>query len=156
VIAITFAPGTLLAVTVKLVDPEIVPEVAVTVTVPVGPGELASPAALIVSTPEGVADQVTWLVKFWGVLLEKVPVAVNCSVPPEVREVLAGVTAMETRPTTGAPVTVNWVDPEIVPEVAVMVGFPVEPEPGEVARPAALIVTTPEGEADQVTWEVKF
>ena len=58
---------------------------------------MASPAALIVAT-EVVADaQVTWPVRSWVELSEKVPVAVNCCGLPLGTLGLAGVTAIDCR-----------------------------------------------------------
>jgi hypothetical protein len=67
---------------------------------------------------------------------------------------LAGVTA---RDTSVAGVTVRVVEPEMFPDVAVIV---VEPEAAEVARPlepaALLIAATPVLEELQVTAAVRF
>ena len=83
-------------------------------------------------------------------LLLYVPVAVNCSVAPEVTEGLAGVTAMDTNV---AAVTVSVVEPLIEPEVAVIAVVPcVE----LVAKPAALIVATLVVPELHVTVEVRF
>jgi hypothetical protein len=65
------------AVTVATVEPEIAPDVALTVEVPTAT-EVANPAALMVST-DGVAEaQVTLAVRFCVLLSLNVPVAVNC------------------------------------------------------------------------------
>ena len=74
--------------------------VAVPAAIPV-----ARPLALIVAT--GVLEdvQVIWLVTFWVLPSENVPVAVNCSVPPVGRLGLAGVTAIEV--SAGATVMLN-------------------------------------------------
>jgi hypothetical protein len=109
------------AVTVRVVCPEIVPEVALMVEVP---------AALVVARPlltivaAVVLDelQVTCVVIAWVVESEYVPVAVNCWVAPTALLGLAGVTAIEVKVT--AAVTVRVVCPEIVPEVALMVEVP--------------------------------
>jgi hypothetical protein len=92
------------AVTVKPVDPEIEPSVAEMVT---GPGEtaVANPAVLIVAHVVSEDAQVTWFVKFSVDPSENVPVAVNCSVSPTGRLVLAGVIAIDVR--VGAAVTTN-------------------------------------------------
>ena len=74
----------------------------------------------------------------------------NCCVAPAETDGLAGVTAMDTRV---AAVTVNTVDPLIVPEVAVIVEVPAATE---VANPAALMVAALVAEEDQVTEEVRF
>ncbi len=66
------------------------------VDVPVA-SPVATPAVVIVAT-EVVADaQVTWLVRSWVELSEKVPVAVKCSVSPLGTLGLAGVTAIDSR-----------------------------------------------------------
>ena len=59
---------------------------------------VARPAAVIVATEVVAEAQVTWLVRFWVELSEKVPVAVNCSVSPLGTLGLAGVTAIDCRP----------------------------------------------------------
>src|SRR5262249_25849017 len=61
------------AVTVRVVVPLTPPRVALMVEVPAAT-PVANPAALIVATPVADEAQVTCEVKFWVVLLEKVPV----------------------------------------------------------------------------------
>ena len=65
------------AVTVKTVDPVIVPEVAVIVEVPTAM-VVANPAVLMVATLVTEDVQVAELNRFAVVPLEYVPVAVNC------------------------------------------------------------------------------
>ena len=77
--------------------------------------------------------QVTWLVRSWVELSEKVPVAVNCSVSPLGTLGLAGVTAIDCR---AAALTVSTVEPVMPPSVALMVDVPVATP---VASPAAVI-----------------
>jgi hypothetical protein len=82
------------------------------------------PLALMVAS-ELLALQVTEFVRFWVLVSEKVPVAVNCCVAPAgqlVSEV--GVTAMDCR--VGA-VMFTVTLPVTVPSVAVTVALPVPP-----------------------------
>ena len=65
--------------------------------------------------------QVAVLVKFCVLLSLYVPTAVNCCVYPAATDAVPGVTAIDVN--TGA-VTVNVVEPWIVPEVAVIVAAP--------------------------------
>ena len=123
-----------------MVDPDIVPDVAVIVVEPTA-AEVASPlepaALLMAATPVADEFQVTAVVRSCVVLSEYVPVAVNCLVVPLTMLGLVGVTAMDT---SVAGVTVNVVDPDILPDVAVIV---VEPAAAEVAsplEPAALLM----------------
>ena len=103
------------AVTVSVVVPEIVPEVALIVVEPVL-AALARPAVVIVATVTLEELQVAVLVKFCVVLSLYVPVAVNCSVVPLAIEEFAGVTAIDTS-VTGAGFTVSVAD--IVPPLNV-------------------------------------
>jgi hypothetical protein len=137
------------ATTVSTVEPVKPLSVAEILEVPCAK-VVASPALLIVATA-GVAEaHVTWLVRFCVELSEKVPVAVNCSVFPLATLGLAGVTAIDFR---AAAVTVNTVEPTVLPSVALMLDVPgVTP----VASPPAVIVATA-GVADaHVTWLVRF
>jgi hypothetical protein len=138
-------------VTVKPVEPETVPNVAVMVTAP-WLSELASPlepdALLIETTPVLEELQVTAVVSGCVELSVYVPVAANSRPVPFAMLGFAGITAMET---SVAGVTVKPVEPEIVPNVAVMV---TAPWLSELARPlepdALLIETTPMLEELQV------
>ena len=65
------------AVTVRVVEAEMVPDTAVIVVVPAATG-VAMPVLLTVATDEAVELQVTDVVIFWFELFENVPVAVNC------------------------------------------------------------------------------
>ena len=77
------------------------------------------------------------------------PVAVNCSFVPEAIEGLAGVTEIETR--TGV-TTVRVVEPEMFPEVAVIVVIPAATAVAIPFDPAALlIVATEPAEELQIT-----
>ena len=137
------------AATVRLVEPLMLPRVAEIVT---GPADtaVARPALLIVAHVVSEEAQVTWLVKFSVVPLDNVPVAVNCSVSPTARLVLAGVTAIDW---SAAAVTVRPVEPLMLPSVAEIVTGP-----GDTAeaRPVLLIVAHVVSEEAQVTELVKF
>ena len=108
------------AVTVSVAEPWIVPDVAVIVAVPF-PTLVASPPLLTVAIVAADEVQVAVRVKFCVLLSLYVPVAVNCCVYPAATDAVPGVTAIEAN--TGA-VTVNVVEPWIVPEVAVIVVAP--------------------------------
>ena len=78
----------------------------------------------------------------------------SCWVVPDAMLGLVGVTAMDT---SVAEVTVRVVDPEMIPDAAVIV---VEPAATEVAIPsepaALLMIATPVDEELQVTVAVRF
>ena len=148
-IGVTAIDWSTAAVTVRPVEPEIVPRVADIVTAP-GETAVANPVLLIVAHVVSEEAQVTLVVKFSVDLSDKVPVAVNCSVSPVGRLVLAGVTAIDL---SVAAVMVSPVEPEIEPSVAEIVTGPGETA---VARPALLIVAQVVSEEAQVTWVVKF
>jgi len=132
-------------VTVKVVLPETVPEVAVmVVAVPIAMA-VAKPLLLTVATYGLDELQVTCVVISWVVPSEKVPVAVSCWVVPPGTLGLAGVIAMEDRV---AEVTVRVVLSETAPEVAVMV---VVPTVRAVARPLLLTTATEVSDELQVT-----
>jgi hypothetical protein len=137
------------AVTVNAVEPEMLPSVAEIVTGP-GPTAVAKPALLIVAQVVSDEAQVTWLVKFSVAPSYPTPVAVNCSDCPTARLVLAGVTAIDW---SAAAVTVNPVEPEMLPSVAEMV---TGPGATAVAKPVLLIVAQVVSDEAQVTWLVKF
>jgi hypothetical protein len=131
-------------VTVRVVLPEIVPEVAVMAA---APAETAVARPLLLTVAANVFNelQATDMVISWVVPSETVPVAVNCWVDPTEMIGLAGVTAMEDRVEE---VTVRVVLPEIVPKVAVMAAVPAETA---VARPLLLMVATDVLEEFQLT-----
>jgi len=108
------------AVTVRSVDPLIVPDVAVIVAAPAATA-VAKPAELIVATLAAEEVQVAEFVRFAVLPSVKVPVAANCWVVATTIEAPTGVTATLTR--AGA-VTVSVVDPLTEPEVAVIVVVP--------------------------------
>jgi len=89
-------------VTVRVVLPEIAPEVAVMVEVPAATA-VARPLLLTVATDVLDELQVTCVVISWLVPSEYVPVAANCIVLPTGRLGLAGVTAMEVAAGAGPP-----------------------------------------------------
>ena len=114
-------------IAVRVVFPEIVPEVAVMVAVPAATA-VTTPLLLTVATDGFDELQVTCVAIRWLVPSEYVPVAVNWRVTPSGMLGLAGVTTMENR----GEATVRTVSPEMLPEVAVI-----------VAVPAAILVTNP-------------
>jgi hypothetical protein len=128
------------AVTVSTVDPLTVPDVALTVAVPV-PTLCPSPALLIVAVVGVSEDHVAVLVRSCVLPSVNVPVAVNCCVVPNAIDGVAGVTANDI---SVAAVTVSVVDPLTPPTLAVMFALPT---PAPLATPGAgppvLIVLTP-------------
>ena len=84
------------AVTVRSVDPAIIPEVAEIVDVPIFK-LVARPPALIVAAAGADDAQVALLVRSCVLASVYVPVAVNCCVLPAARDGVRGVTAIETR-----------------------------------------------------------
>ncbi len=139
-------------VTVSVVDPVMLPDVAVMVVLPAATPEarpLEPPALLIVATAGADEFQVTDAVRTCVVPSEYVPVAVNCRVVPLAMLGLAGVID---RDTSVADVTVSVVDPEMLPDVALIV---VEPAAFDEAKPEALIVAAPVLDDIQVTDVVK-
>src|SRR6202030_3411595 len=137
------------AVTVSVVLPVMPLEAAWMVVVPVPPA-VPKPAALIVATVTAEELHVAVLVRFCVVPSLKVPVAVNCRVPPFGTDGFAGVTAMDT---SVAAVTVSVVLPVMPLEAAWMVVVPVPPA---VPKPAALIVATVTAEELHVAVLVRF
>jgi len=111
-------------------------------------------ALLIVATPAFEVLHVAKLVRFCVVLLENVPVAVNCCVDPVGKEEVRGVMEIEINV---AGDTVNTVDPDMLPDVAVIV---VEPAATGVASPfepvALLMDATDVDDELQVTVVVRF
>jgi hypothetical protein len=145
-----------LLVTVSVADPVMPPDIAVIVVKPAATdvAKPLEPAALLIGATAAVDEyQVTAVVRFCVVLSENVPVAVNCCVVPFTMLGLVGVTAMDT---SVAEVTVSVVDPDIPPDVAVIV---VEPAVAEVASPldpaALLMAATAAADEFQVTSVVR-
>jgi hypothetical protein len=137
------------AVTVSTVEPVMPSSVALIVDIPVAT-PVASPPLVMVATEVVAEAQVTWLVKFSVVSLEKVPVAVNCWDSPAGRLGLAGVTAIDSRT---AAVTVSTVEPVMPSSVALIVDVPCATP---VASPPLVMVATEVVAEAQVTWLVKF
>ena len=130
--------------TVKVVLPEIAPDVAVMVDVPVV-ALVVMPAAFTVAIDVVPEVQVTDALMSCVDPSEYVPVAVSCLVAALGIDGLAGV--MEIAVSVAA-VTVSVVLPEIVPDVAVMVEVPIATP---VARPLVLVVATDAVLEDQDT-----
>jgi hypothetical protein len=124
-------------VTVRVVLPETVPEVAVIVAgLVLAVTAVARPLLLTVATDVLDEVQTTCVVISRLTPSEYVPEAVNCWVTPAGMLGLAGVTDMEMRV---AAVTVRVVFPEIVPRVAVILGIPAA---AAVAKPMLSTVAT--------------
>src|ERR1035437_3921607 len=83
-------------VTIKDVEPFIVPEAALIVVVPTA-AAVANPEVFTVAAGALDEDQVTVLVRFFVLPSLKVPVALNCCVCPTVTDGYAGVTWIETK-----------------------------------------------------------
>src|SRR5258706_4514630 len=118
-----------------------VPEVAVTLAVPV-PWLCASPALLIVAVATVSEDQVAVPVRSCEPPSVKVPVAVNCCVVPSAMVGVAGVMASET---TAAEVNASVVEPVREPEVAVMVALPWPPLVTKPCVVASLLIVATAG-----------
>ena len=106
--------------TVRVVEPEIVPRIAVIVAWPAARA-CASPAEVIVATVVGAALQVTCVVRSWVEPSEYVPVAANCWLPSGASVGLAGVTDM----LISAGVTVRVAEPVVEAKVAEMLADPI-------------------------------
>jgi hypothetical protein len=111
-------------VTVRAVDPDILPDVAVIVVVPAA-AEVVSPLepAALLTAATAAADEFQFIsvVRSCVVLSENVPVAVNCCVVPIAMLGFAGVIAMET---SVAGVTVTVVDPATLPNFPQILALP--------------------------------
>ena len=123
--------------------PEILPDVAVMVTLPAATAVTKPLLSMVTTLPATgltvapcVLDvlQVTCELISCSVPLEYTPVAVNCWVNPTCISELGDVTRMETKV---AEVTVRTAFPDLPPKVALMVGLPAATV---VARPLLLIV----------------
>jgi len=136
-------------VTVRIILPDINPEVAVMVA---GPCAMAVARPLPLTVTEEVLDelQMTWVVISKLVPSEYAPEAANCWVIPAGMLALTGVTDMEDRV---AEFTVRVMLPEIAPEMAVMAVVPAAPA---VARPLLLTVATAGLDELQATCVVKL
>src|SRR5262249_61788778 len=82
------------AVTGSWVAPVMPPIAAEMLVLPTSTA-VARPVPLMVATPVMEEAQVTWVVRSWVEVSEKVPVAVSCWVVPLAMEGLVGVTAMD-------------------------------------------------------------
>jgi hypothetical protein len=120
-------------VTVRVVLPEMLPDVAEIVVLPTATAD-ARPEALMVAAAGVPEAQVTDPVMSFELLSEYVPVAWNGTVVPTTADGVAGVTAMEV---SVAAVMVRVVLPDTLPEVAEMVVLPTATAD---ARPEALMV----------------
>jgi hypothetical protein len=119
------------AVTVNTVEPVTVPELALTVDVPV-PALVARPLASMLAVEVVFDDHATVPVRSCMLPSVNVPVAVNCCIVPSAIDGSAGVTAIDA---SMAAVTVNVVVPVTEPEVAVIFA---EPLLKLVAKPGEL------------------
>ena len=126
-------------VTVTVVEPVIVPDVAVTVVLPKA-ALLAMPWLFTEAIPEFALFQVAVAVKSRVPPSLYVPVANKGRLVPKANDGVAGVTAIETR--TGCP-TVSEAEAMIEPAAAVIVAVPTA---APVAKPPALIVAVEEDE----------
>ena len=144
-------------VTVKVVDPDLLPSVAVIVVDPTTTGVTNpfEPAALLMAATDADDEpQVTAVVRFCVEPSEYVPVAMNCWVVPSAMLGLDGVTAKET---SVAGVTDNIVLPEMLPTVAVIVVDPTATGVANPFEPAALLMAaTDAADEPQVTAVVRF
>jgi hypothetical protein len=127
-------------VTVSVVDPDVLPDVAVIVVEPAATDVALplEPAALLMAATVAFDElQDTAVVRFCDEPSEYVPVAVNCLVVPSAILGLVGLTAMDT---SVAEVTASEVDPDVLPDVAVIVVEPVATEVTNPLEPAALLM----------------
>ena len=131
------------AVTVSVVEPLIVPEVALIVLDPVAT-VVANPALLIVATVVVPEVQVAVLVRFCVLLSVYVPVAVNCCVNPLVTDGFAGVTLIELR---AMPTPVNEAVCGLLLALSVTVNVPVR-APVAVGLKVTLIVQLAKAASD--------
>jgi len=148
----TWIETSVAGVTVSVVLPEIVPDIAL-MTVEPASIAVASPlepsALLAAATLLSDELQTTIAVMSWLVLSEKIPVAVNCLVVLSAMLGFVGATWIET---SVAGVTVSVVLPEIVPEAAVIVVEPAATAAASPLEPAVLLtVATVVNEELQVT-----
>ena len=131
-------------VTLRVVEPTIDPEVAVTLVLP-SATLVASPCPLTVAMVPFAVPQVVVLVRSRVLPSLYVPVAANCWVVPRANDGLRGVTAIDT--STGCP-TLRVADAAIEPEFAVILAVPT---PVPVASPLLAIVATVVRDVVQLT-----
>jgi hypothetical protein len=137
------------AVTVSLVLPEMLPEVAKIMDEP-APMLVASPFTSTVAVEVVSDDQITEDVMFVDVPSEYEPIAVNWIVNPAGMDGFIGVTAMDC---SVAAVTVSVVFPDALPEVAMMTD---DPTATPVAIPLTATVAAEVVADDHVTDDVIF
>lgn len=113
------------------------------------------PAALLIAATVGLDEiQVTNAVRFCVVPSEYVPMAVYGTAPPTVTVELIGVTAIET---SVAEVTARLAEPEMRPDVAVIVVVPAATVLARPFDPAMLLMAaTDSAEELQITDDVRF
>ncbi len=127
-------------VTVSVVEPDTLPDVAVTVDVPAARQDARplDPAALLIAATVVLDElQVTDAVRFCVVPSEYVPVAVNCLVVPQALVGLEGVIEIDD---SVAEVTVSVVEAVTLPDVAVIVDVPAARQDARPLDPAALLI----------------
>jgi len=118
------------------------------------PAVLANPPGLMVATLTSDDDQVTCAVRFSELPSLKLPVAVNCCVPPNDMVVVSGATVMES---SVALVTVNVAAPDCPANSAVMVAVPgATPVAKPLVGDALLTVAIDAGDEVQLTELVRF
>ncbi len=140
------------AVTASVVEPVTPFSAALMVAVPTAtpvPSPFDPAALETVAMVAADEVQVAWLVRFWVLPSEKVPMAVNCCVVPLAIEGAAGVTAIDWSVTA---VTVTVVEPATLPLVAVTVA---DPGATAVISPVLETVTTPASEEVQAAEGVR-
>ena len=123
------------AVTVKVVSPDMLPDVAVMTAVPAAT-PVARPPGFTVATLIVPEAQVTDAVISTVVPLEYVPSAVNCLVRPATTLGFIGITVIKLKV---AAVTLSVVFPDLLPDVAVITAVPAATP---VARPPGFTVAT--------------
>ncbi len=120
-------------VTVRIAEPDVVPEAAVIVAVP-APTPVASPVASTDANLAAFEPQTTLSVMSVELPSEKMPFAVKACVWPVAIEAVAGVTTIDLN---RAAVTVATAEPVVEPIDAVIVELPAETP---VTRPVELTV----------------
>lgn len=139
-------------VTVRFVEPDMLPNVAVITAVPTATEDALPLVPATVATDVAEELHVAEAVKSCVVLSENVPVAVNCCVVPRAMLELAGVTAIDT---SVAEVTVSVVEPVIPLNAAVMVVVPGDTDAAFPLEPAALLIVATDVAEDHVTDAVR-
>jgi hypothetical protein len=151
-VGVTVIDTSVAAVTVNIVDPDMLPDIAMIVAEPAAApvANPFEPAALLIVAAAVSELHVAAAVKSCVVLSEKVPVALNCWVVPLAMLGFVGVTA---RDTSIAGFTVSVVDPAMLPDAAEIV---VDPAATDAANPEALNDAAPVLDEFQVTAVVRF